>query len=154
MSEKIIHLNEGKTSDPTLGPVTMFDDSSQSAAHPFPKQQLRHEAIATNDRIVLAVRDLPLFIEGEDSNLADYTTHFVTIPLMWVGKIPDSSRPFFFTLRGDAMAGAGLHDGFLALVNPDEPFQTEIFICCLSAQRRKMFMRSSSGGLTYCRMGA
>jgi transcriptional regulator with XRE-family HTH domain len=129
----------GKTNDPTLGPVTMFDNSSHSAVHPFPKQ-LRQEAITANDRIVLAVRDLPPFIEGENPNLADFTTHFVTIPLMWVGKIPDSSRPFFFTVRGDAMAGAGLHDGFLALVNPDEPFSNgDIHLLVVRTKRKNVY---------------
>ena len=45
----------------------------------------------------------------------------MTVPLAWIGKLPEKSIPFFFTARGDAMAGAGLQDGSLALVNPDEP---------------------------------
>jgi transcriptional regulator with XRE-family HTH domain len=110
-----------RTNDPTTGPFTMFDDASEFTVHPFPEHLVQGK-IAADDRIILAVRDLPPFIEGKDPNLADFTTDFVTVPLMWVGKLPETSRPFFFTVRGNAMAGAGLHDGFLALVNPDEPF--------------------------------
>jgi SOS-response transcriptional repressor LexA len=69
----------------------------------------------------LPVLDLPPFLEGENPDIFRYASCKMTIPLAWLGKLPEKNIPFFFTARGDAMAGAGLHNGSLALVNPDEP---------------------------------
>jgi SOS-response transcriptional repressor LexA len=72
---------------------------------------------------------LPPFVEIENLDLYDYTAYEVAVPLIWIGNLPDKYSPFFITVRGNAMAEAGLHDGFFALVNAGEHYSNgDIFL--------------------------
>ncbi|MDR3164293.1 MAG: hypothetical protein LBU13_01835 [Synergistaceae bacterium] len=103
----------GKTNDPALTPFIVLDDFSKLKSM---------EKINTKYSIILPVLDLPPFVEIENLDLYDYTAYEVTVPLIWIGSLPDKYGPFFITVRGNAMAEAGLHDGFFALVNADEHY--------------------------------
>jgi transcriptional regulator with XRE-family HTH domain len=112
----------GRSDDPTADSFTIIDDLSGRPLSPFPKRiDLRQDEITPRHTITLPVLDLPSFIGGENPDIFRYAACKMTVPLAWIGKLPEKSIPFFFTACGDAMAGAGLRDGSLALVNPDEP---------------------------------
>jgi transcriptional regulator with XRE-family HTH domain len=108
-----VNFLTGKTSDPALTPFIVLDDFSKLKSM---------EKINTKYSIILPVLDLPPFVDIENLNLYDYTAYEVAVPLIWIGNLPDKYGPFFITVRGNAMAEAGLHDGFLALVNADENY--------------------------------
>jgi SOS-response transcriptional repressor LexA len=55
-------------------------------------------------------------------DLYNYFAYEVTVPIIWIGSLPDKYGPFFIIVRGNAMSDAGLHDGFFALVNADEDY--------------------------------
>jgi transcriptional regulator with XRE-family HTH domain len=112
----------GRSDDPTADSFTIIDDLSGRPLSPFLKRiDLRQDEITPRHTITLPVLDLPPFLEGENPDIFCHTACKMTVPLAWMGKLPEKSIPFFFTARGDAMEGAGLRDGSLALVNPDEP---------------------------------
>jgi transcriptional regulator with XRE-family HTH domain len=112
----------GRSDDPAADSFTVIDDLSGRPLSPFPKRiDLRRDEITPRHTVTLPVLDLPPFIEGENPDIFRYAACKMTVPLTWIGKLPEKSIPFFFTARGDAMEGAGLRDGSLALANPDEP---------------------------------
>ena len=112
----------GRSGDPAACSFAMVGDPAERPPSPFFKRiDLRQDEIAPGHTAVLPVLRLPPFLEGENPDIFRYTASKMTVPLAWIGKLPEKSIPFFFAMRGDAMAGAGLHDGSLALVNPDEP---------------------------------
>jgi transcriptional regulator with XRE-family HTH domain len=112
----------GRSDDPTVDSFTVIGDLSGRPPSPFPKRiDLRQDEITPRHTITLPVLGLPPFLEGENPDIFRYAVCKMTVPLAWIGKLPEKNIPFFFTARGDALAGAGLQDGSLALVNPDEP---------------------------------
>jgi transcriptional regulator with XRE-family HTH domain len=112
----------GRSDDPTADSFTIIDDLSGRPLSPFLRRiDLRQDEITPRHTITLPVLGLPPFLEGESPDIFRHTVCKMTIPLAWIGKLPEKNIPFFFTVRGEAMAGAGLRDGFLSLVNPDEP---------------------------------
>jgi transcriptional regulator with XRE-family HTH domain len=112
----------GRSDDSTADSFTVIGDLSGRPLSPFFKRiDLRQDEITPRHTIILPVLDLPPFLEGENPDIFRYTACKMTVPLAWIGKLPEKNIPFFFTARGDAMAGAGLQDGSLALANPDEP---------------------------------
>ncbi|MDR1482117.1 MAG: LexA family transcriptional regulator, partial [Synergistaceae bacterium] len=108
-----VNFLTGKTSDPSLMPFIVFDDFSKLKSM---------EKINTKYSIILPVLDLPPFLEIENLDLHHYMAYEVTVPLIWIGNLPDKYGPFFIVVRGNAMAEAGLHEGFFALVNADEHY--------------------------------
>jgi transcriptional regulator with XRE-family HTH domain len=112
----------GRSDDPTADSFTVIDGLSGRPLSPFLKRiDLRQDEITPRHTITLPVLDLPHSLESGNSDIFRYTACKMTVPLAWIGKLPEKNIPFFFTARGDAMAEAGLRDGFLALANPNEP---------------------------------
>jgi transcriptional regulator with XRE-family HTH domain len=104
----------GKTDDSSPSPYYLVGGDS---GIPF-----REDEITTKHNIIVPVYDLPKMIEryDRDKDLSIFKAYEIAIPIMWIGKLPEKRHPFFFVVHGDGMAGAGLHEGFLALVNPEE----------------------------------
>jgi transcriptional regulator with XRE-family HTH domain len=112
----------GRSDDPTAYSFAVIGDLSGRPMYSFPKRiDLRQGEITPRHTVTLPVLDLPPFIEGGNPDIFRYAACKMTVPLVWIGKLPEKNIPFFFTARGDAMEGAGLRDSSLALVNPDEP---------------------------------
>lgn len=111
----------GRSGDPAARSFEMIEDSSERPPSPFFKRiDLQQDEITPSHTVALPVLCLPPFLEGENPDIFRYMSCKMTVPLAWIGKLPKKSVPFFFAVRRDAMAGAGLLDGSLALVNPDE----------------------------------
>jgi transcriptional regulator with XRE-family HTH domain len=126
----------GKTSDPSSAPLMVIEDFASTPR----RVNLRQEEVTTNYKIIVPVYDLPPYIEDLDKNLSDYTAYNLTVPLVWIGKLPVKSFPFFFKMKGNAMAGAGLHVGFLELVNPDEPLSNgDIHLLVVRTKKKNVY---------------
>jgi transcriptional regulator with XRE-family HTH domain len=111
----------GRSDDPAVDSFAVIGDLSLFPLSPFPKRiDLRRDEITPRHTVTLPVLDLPPFIEGENPDIFRYAACKMTVPLAWIGRLPEKNIPFFFTAHGDAMEGAGLRDGSLALVNDME----------------------------------
>jgi repressor LexA len=105
----------GKTDDPLPTPYYLVDGGTGV--------DFREDEITPRHNIIVPVYDLPNMIRDPGyimGGLSAFKTHEIAVPIMWIGALPKAKHPFFFVVRGDSMAGAGLHEGFLALVNPEE----------------------------------
>ncbi|MDR3278899.1 MAG: LexA family transcriptional regulator [Synergistaceae bacterium] len=91
--------------------------------------------------ILVPYLDYPDALENFDKPPAFYKRFDLKIPLISIGKLPTHGYPFLYTVRGDAMAEAGLHDGAMALVNPSEPCNNGDIVLAFVGPRLELFAR-------------
>jgi transcriptional regulator with XRE-family HTH domain len=121
----------GQTNDPH--PYCVIDGKK-------PAEMFHGTEITAGHNIIVPFYDLPTMI-FDDKDISYFKTLDFTIPLMWVGKLPENNYPFFFVVRGDSMESAGLREGYIALVNPDEPINNGDIVLALIGPRREITVR-------------
>jgi transcriptional regulator with XRE-family HTH domain len=125
----------GKTDDPLPTPYYLVGEGT---GVPF-----REDEITPKHNIIVPVYDLPKMIERPEQgkDLSIFKVYELAVPIMWIGKLPEKKHPFFFTVHGDGMAGAGLHEGFLALVNPEEVINNGDIVLALTGPFEEITIR-------------
>ena len=124
----------GKTDDPS--PAILF---SKDLA-----KYMSQDEVTTNHTIIVPFLDYPEALESWDKPPAYYKRFDLTIPLMWIGRLPPHEsdyHPFFISVKGNAMAGAGLHEASLALVNPSEPINNGDIVLAFVGPRLEVVVR-------------
>jgi transcriptional regulator with XRE-family HTH domain len=102
---------------------------------------MAQEEVGPGHIIIVPYLELPEVLENLDKPPSFYKRYDLSIPTISIGKLPTDGYPFFFRAHGDAMAGAGLRDGSMALVNPSENCQNGDLVLAFVGPRLEVTAR-------------
>jgi transcriptional regulator with XRE-family HTH domain len=102
---------------------------------------LTQEEIEPGYDILVPYLEFPEVLESLEKPPSFYKKYDLSIPMICIGKLPSAGYPFFYRAHGDAMAGAGLRDGAMVLVNPSENIQNGDVVLAFVGPRLEVLAR-------------